>query len=119
MTTSRNSNMHFPLFAYAMRRTKSTGAGPLPAHATKHEKTLHYPFLDVGFNLMQLDNGISNGTGLWLGGQCLALYLAAQNNQIKREVLTARGKGSKGRANQPVGQKLRCIELGSGVGLTA
>jgi len=71
------------------------------------------------FSLKQLDNGISNGTGLWLGGQCLSLFMAANQNQIRREALTIRGKEIKSSNNRKSTRRLRCIELGSGVGLTA
>ncbi|PPQ70957.1 hypothetical protein CVT24_009957 [Panaeolus cyanescens] len=72
-----------------------------PAHHTKHIKNLIYSFNNSSFILSQQDNGISNGTALWLGGQCLTYYLAAfwdKSNQSTRP---------------------KAIELGSGIGLTA
>ncbi|KAF9053588.1 hypothetical protein BDZ89DRAFT_938999 [Hymenopellis radicata] len=63
-----------------------------PAHATKH-----LPILQYGpFTLAQSDNGLSNGTALWLGAQVLSAYLTA--------------------LNLPVG---RALELGSGIGLSS
>lgn len=67
----------------------------LPAHHTKHLPILDY---DV-FHLAQQDNGVSNGTALWLGAQCLSLYLTA-HHKLKHP-------------------GMRVIELGSGIGLTA
>ncbi|TFK76531.1 hypothetical protein BDN72DRAFT_755954 [Pluteus cervinus] len=71
----------------------------LPAHHTKHLPFLTYSFppANASFHLAQSDSGHANGTGLWLGGQCLALYLASL----------------------PVPASARAIELGSGIGLTA
>ena len=64
----------------------------LPAHLTKHR-----PLLDHGsFCLAQSDAGISNGTALWLGAQCLSAYLGSLN------------------ASPGV-----LVELGSGIGLVA
>lgn len=74
-----------------------------PAHATKHIPVLQYTFANSIFHLSQLQNGISNGTALWLGGQCLIAYLADSH-------LRYRG---------PSSQPPRAIELGSGIGLTA
>jgi len=66
-----------------------------PAHKTKHIPilTTHH-----GFQLAQTDDGRSNGTGLWLGAQCLAAYLSTTKLYQKPCAL---------------------IELGSGTGLTA
>lgn len=72
-----------------------------PAHETKH-----FPLLrlnghsDTIFYLIQRDDGVDNGTTLWLAGQVLAMALPA--------LLPAR-KGTRRRA----------IELGSGTGYTA
>lgn len=49
---------------------------PLPAQDTKHLSVLHYPFKDYVFVLDQSNDGVSNGTTLWLGGQILTAYLA-------------------------------------------
>lgn len=77
-------------------------SSPLPAHETKHISQLQYPFRTSVFHLTQLDNGLTNGTGLWLGAQCLSLFLA---DIYGRTVL---------RSTRP-----RAIELGSGIGLSA
>jgi len=63
-----------------------------PAHQTKSEKILKYS----GYSLRQSDDGVTNGTTLWLGGQILSAYLPTL-------------KIRPGKA----------IELGSGVGLSA
>lgn len=74
-----------------------------PAHLTKHIPVLEYPFNSTVFLLSQLSNGVSNGTALWLGGQCLAMYLAQVHTKFKPSNL----------------QRLpKAIELGSGIGLT-
>ncbi|KAF9227545.1 hypothetical protein BS17DRAFT_793242 [Gyrodon lividus] len=80
---------------------------PLPAHHTKHLPTLTHTFNGHTFHLNQKDDGISNGTALWLGGQVLSAYLANEP------------KGS--RVRVPVGEQRRprAVELGSGIGLTA
>ncbi|KIM80751.1 hypothetical protein PILCRDRAFT_822017 [Piloderma croceum F 1598] len=76
---------------------------PLPAHHTKHLNSLAYPIgLDLTVNLLQVDDGKTNGTGLWLGAQCLSLFLA---NSHKRP--------------SPSIGRPKAVELGSGVGLTA
>ncbi|THH06757.1 hypothetical protein EW145_g3875 [Phellinidium pouzarii] len=49
----------------------------LPAHQTKHLSTLVYPFFDTTLTLSQSDDGDSNGTALWLGAQCLSVFLAS------------------------------------------
>ncbi|KII89216.1 hypothetical protein PLICRDRAFT_40849 [Plicaturopsis crispa FD-325 SS-3] len=79
-------------------------APPLPAFQTKHIHLLEYPFLNHSFLLAQQDDGGSNGTALWLGAQCLSLYLA--------DVLR------KHRAT-PSSPRPRLVELGSGIGLSA
>lgn len=78
---------------------------PLPAHESKHLLLLEYPFPPSSstFFLSQLVDGQSNGTALWLGAQCLSLYLAHINHS-----LVSKCSGSP-----------RVIELGSGIGLTA
>jgi hypothetical protein len=63
-----------------------------PAHQTKSEKVLKYS----GYSLCQSDDGTTNGTTLWLGGQILSAYLPT--------LKTRPGKA---------------IELGSGIGLSA
>lgn len=63
-----------------------------PAHQTKSEKILRYS----GYSLCQSDDGATNGTTLWLGGQILSAYLPT--------LRTGPGKA---------------IELGSGIGLSA
>jgi len=63
-----------------------------PAHQTKSEKTLKYS----GYSLRQSDDGVTNGTTLWLGGQILSAYLPT--------LKTRPGKA---------------VELGSGIGLSA
>ncbi|KAF5358276.1 hypothetical protein D9756_001644 [Leucocoprinus leucothites] len=73
-----------------------------PAHATKHLPILPYAFANSIFHLNQLQDGVSNGTALWLGGQCLAAYLAESHAKYSSQ-------------QRPP----RAIELGSGIGLTA
>ncbi|KAJ7774765.1 hypothetical protein B0H16DRAFT_1508260 [Mycena metata] len=70
----------------------------LPATTTKHKKLLVCPFADSVFHLHQSDDGVSNGTALWLGAQCLSAYLAY---------------------SAVVKPGMRAIELGSGIGLTS
>ena len=53
-----------------------SSSSPLPAHQTKHIETLSYDFLTHTFHLSQLADGSYNGTALWLGAQCLSIYLA-------------------------------------------
>ncbi|THH33955.1 hypothetical protein EUX98_g225 [Antrodiella citrinella] len=74
---------------------------PLPAHHTKHVQSLAYPFRHSSFLINQLDDGATNGTALWLGAQCLAMYLADLY------------------ATKPTSERPQAVELGSGVGLTA
>ncbi|KAJ7583510.1 putative methyltransferase-domain-containing protein [Mycena floridula] len=71
-----------------------------PAHKTKHIPLLRYTLKNDHFDLAQLDNGVSNGTALWLGAQCLSAYLVEHNSKYAKE-------------------GMRAIELGSGIGLTA
>lgn len=75
----------------------------LPAHCTKHIPMLTYQ----NYTLLQLDDGEANGTCLWLGAQCLSLFLAAQAGNIPRSTV----------ASPTVRPK--AVEVGSGVGLTA
>ncbi|KAJ7685129.1 hypothetical protein DFH06DRAFT_1028514 [Mycena polygramma] len=70
----------------------------LPATHTKHSKVLSIPIQSSVFHLAQSDDGVSNGTALWLGAQCLSAYLT-------HSAVTRPG--------------MRAIELGSGIGLTA
>ena len=80
-----------------------------PAHETKHIPLLDYPFRNYVFHLAQLDNGATNGTGLWLGAQCLSLYLS---DTLKyKSPSSPTGPSSRARP--------RAIELGSGIGLSA
>ena len=84
----------------------------LPAHQTKHQSVLHYPFREHSFHLTQLDNGITNGSALWLGAQCLTLYLQDLfKNKPNSHVSYPNIRQS---ARRP-----RAIELGSGIGLSA
>ena len=64
-----------------------------PGHQTKSEKVLKYS----GYSLRQSDDGATNGTTLWLGGQIMSAYLPTMKK-------TRPGKA---------------IELGSGIGLSA
>lgn len=76
---------------------------PTPAHATKHIPLLSYPFASSTFHLAQLNDGASNGTALWLGAQCLSIYLASIHHKL----------------TPPSATRPRVVELGSGIGLTA
>ncbi|KAK7043593.1 hypothetical protein VNI00_008204 [Paramarasmius palmivorus] len=70
---------------------------PSPAQNTKHLPILDYEFSsNFHFQLAQSDSGLSNGTALWLGAQCLSAYLA-----------------------HFVKPGCSVIELGSGIGLTS
>ncbi|KAG9001616.1 hypothetical protein FRB95_011418 [Tulasnella sp. JGI-2019a] len=91
---------------------------PRPAHETKQESNLRYPFLSNAFQLNQLDNGQSNGTGLWLGAQCLSLYLWDINPTLIRST-RARRKQNSSHGDVEPHRSPRAIELGSGVGLGA
>ncbi|KAG8899072.1 hypothetical protein FRB99_006953 [Tulasnella sp. 403] len=99
------------------RKSKSTGTypSPLPAHETKHHPQLTYPFLDKTFSLKQLNDGQSNGTGLWLGSQCLSLYLSDIEQSLLKSVKARRKVENTTTAERPP----RAIELGSGIGLGA
>ncbi|KAB5593060.1 hypothetical protein CTheo_3525 [Ceratobasidium theobromae] len=66
----------------------------LPAHSTKHHPLLCARFNAHAFYLAQADDGVANGTSLWLAGQVLAACLASL-------------------------PRARIIELGSGIGFTA
>ncbi|KZV90405.1 hypothetical protein EXIGLDRAFT_616992 [Exidia glandulosa HHB12029] len=72
----------------------------LPAFETKHLNQLQTRFNSCHFVLKQSDNGVANGTTLWLGGQALALY-------FKYGLALNPHPGTS------------AVELGSGVGLTA
>ncbi|TRM57539.1 hypothetical protein BD626DRAFT_208704 [Schizophyllum amplum] len=72
----------------------------LPAHLTKDHKYLRCQFFDASLELTQLDDGIVNGTALWLSGQVMSYYLAEYHPP---------------KANR----ENRLCELGSGIGLTA
>ena len=76
--------------------------------------------------LYQRDDGQSNGTALWLGGQCLSLYLV----DIARKAVTIREKATASSSSleapshtasrdMPALPRPKAIELGSGIGLTA
>ncbi|KAH9901056.1 hypothetical protein C8Q73DRAFT_636996 [Cubamyces lactineus] len=96
-----------------MSHTTIASPPPLrPAHETKHIPILDYPFRALRFHLAQLDNGASNGTALWLGAQCLSLYLA---DNLKHRSPSSLGST----ALAPDGKRPRVIELGSGIGLSA
>ena len=82
-----------------------------PAHETKHVPLLQYPFRSHIFHLVQLDNGATNGTGLWLGAQCMSLYLS---DLLKNKSSTSTSGPFAGAK-----RRNRAIELGSGIGLSA
>lgn len=86
--------------AAASWQLASTAMAALPAQHTKHLNSLHYPFHDNDFHLAQRDDGVSNGTALWLGGQLMAAFLS--------QTLATRRT-----------PRLRAIELGAGIGLTS
>ncbi|KAH8117329.1 hypothetical protein DFH11DRAFT_1839761 [Phellopilus nigrolimitatus] len=91
----------------------------LPAHQTKHLPMLTYPFFDNTFELSQSNDGHVNGTALWLGAQCLSAFLAdvLPSPQTKSFHRTTNSSAS---VLQGQGvRKLRAIELGSGIGLSA
>ncbi|KAJ7709963.1 hypothetical protein B0H17DRAFT_1030012 [Mycena rosella] len=71
----------------------------LPASHTKHSKALLCPFGSAVFRLTQSDDGVSNGTALWLGAQCLSAYLAHSPGVVK--------------------PGMRALELGAGIGLSS
>ncbi|KAI0673098.1 hypothetical protein C8Q78DRAFT_969837 [Trametes maxima] len=82
-----------------------------PAHETKHIPILDYPFRALRFHLAQLDDGATNGSALWLGAQCLSLFLA-DNHKLNKPSLSTHGLSAPAR-------RPRAIELGSGIGLSA
>ncbi|KAF8212294.1 hypothetical protein K438DRAFT_1915993 [Mycena galopus ATCC 62051] len=69
-----------------------------PASQTKDAKLLACSIKSTVFQLSQSDDGVSNGTALWLGAQCLSAYLTH---------------------SAVVSPGMRALELGSGIGLTA
>lgn len=77
---------------------------PRPAFETKHEQQLEAHFNASTFVLAQSDNGVANGTTLWLAGQALALYFAL---------------ALKPPAAAKPASNYYAVELGSGIGLTA
>ncbi|KAI0306514.1 hypothetical protein B0F90DRAFT_1690502 [Multifurca ochricompacta] len=78
---------------------------PAPAHYTKHIQLLNYHFLNHHlFILTQQQDSRSTGTSLWLGAQCLSLYLATVHKSIHQS---------------PFHSRPRLLELGSGIGLIA
>jgi hypothetical protein len=82
---------------------------PLPAHHTKHLPLLQYDLAHHTFTLAQQDSGHTNGSALWLGAQCLSLYLLDPSSHHRRK---PRGAAHR-QARRP-----RAIELGSGIGLS-
>ncbi|KAJ6502606.1 hypothetical protein C8R45DRAFT_977188 [Mycena sanguinolenta] len=70
----------------------------LPASQTKQSKLLACTVGSTVFHLTQSDDGVSNGTALWLGAQCLCAYLTH---------------------SAVVKPGMRVLELGSGIGLTS
>ncbi|KAI0094008.1 hypothetical protein BDY19DRAFT_902689 [Irpex rosettiformis] len=81
----------------------------LPAHETKHIATLEYKFRNSTFHLNQRNDGSTNGTALWMGGQVLSAWLAEHYSKKSRSKKCA----------DPTARRPRVIELGSGIGLTA
>ncbi|KAI0831433.1 hypothetical protein BC628DRAFT_1415934 [Trametes gibbosa] len=79
-----------------------------PAHETKHISVLACPFRTHTFHLAQRDNGQTNGSALWLGAQCLSLFLS---DNLKHRPPPS------GRTAAEI--RPRAIELGSGIGLSA
>lgn len=88
-----------------------------PAHHTKHLPVLAYPFNNVAFHLVQRDDGISNGTALWLGAQVLSVYLSAEFKGKSRKTIEAGTDDSALVLHDTARPKV--VELGSGIGLTA
>lgn len=84
-----------------------------PAHHTKHLPVLAYPFNDVAFHLVQRDDGISNGTALWLGAQVLSVYLSAEFKGKSKTIETGTNNNMYDTARP------KAVELGSGIGLMA
>ena len=112
------------------RKDQDDTQSPLPAHLTKHLPVLQYYFASSQsrFTLQQRDGGHSNGTALWLGGQCLSSYLvdiARKAVLLKKKLATPSvvegqlGGSSSNVQHASTFPRLRAIELGSGVGLTA
>ncbi|KAI0636846.1 hypothetical protein C8Q77DRAFT_1071137 [Trametes polyzona] len=89
-------------------------SAPRPAHETKHISVLDYPFRAHRFHLAQRDNGATNGSALWLGAQCLSLYLTDQLKPQHSRPHPSPSSGTSDAASRP-----RAIELGSGIGLSA
>jgi hypothetical protein len=70
-----------PLTIDPMKKSTTDSNNPhklsiLPAQDTKHLPLLQYPFKNHIFQLSQSNDGASNGSALWLGGQVLTAYLA-------------------------------------------
>lgn len=109
---------HAERYSHHMPRRKQITAqrSPRPAHDTKHEPELAYPFLSCTFRLRQFNDGRGNGTGLWLGSQCLSLYLEDIQPTLLKQVKSRRKLASESEGEGP---KPRAIELGSGIGLGA
>lgn len=88
-----------------------------PAHHTKHLPVLAYPFNKVAFHLVQRDDGISNGTALWLGAQVLSVYLSAEFKGKSRKTIET-GTDNNALVLHDTARP-KAVELGSGIGLTA
>ncbi|KAG1768361.1 hypothetical protein EDD22DRAFT_1002118 [Suillus occidentalis] len=88
-----------------------------PAHHTKHLPVLAYPFNNVAFHLVQRDDGISNGTALWLGAQVLSVYLSAEFKGKSRKTIETGMDNSTLVLHDT--ERPKVVELGSGIGLTA
>lgn len=84
-----------------------------PAHHTKHLPVLAYPLNNVAFHLVQRDDGISNGTALWLGAQVLSVYLSAEFKGKSKTIETGTNNNMYDTARP------KAVELGSGIGLMA
>ena len=104
ITTTTTASRHIPRRRHIEVGRCTATMTVRPAHETKHIQELQYPFLASTFHLAQHDNGLANGTALWLGAQCLSLYLAD---------ICAR------KAANPSQTRPKLIELGSGIGLSA
>ncbi|KAG2158347.1 uncharacterized protein EDB93DRAFT_1100544 [Suillus bovinus] len=87
-----------------------------PAHHTKHLPVLAYPANNVVFHLVQRDDGISNGTALWLGAQVLSVYLSAEFKGKSRTIETGTHNSASVLYDTA---RPKAIELGSGIGLMA
>ncbi|KAG1782714.1 hypothetical protein EV702DRAFT_1020704 [Suillus placidus] len=88
-----------------------------PAHHTKHLPVLAYPFNNVAFHLVQRDDGISNGTALWLGAQVLSVYLSVEFKGKSRKTIETGTDNDASVLYNTAHPK--AIELGSGIGLMA